>query len=165
MKMCCSCFSHTDKTPVPLESGSSGARWLFQPGSSERLHCGWLACLTWSWALCIVWDLKEEKPVRRWRWRVLGNTKQNKRDNNEWDECKSINQFGWTRHDIRTPVNSPVYSAMEVMDEAVEPLSQSLSAARLLLRLPGNDSTESQLDEIMERGTRWIITRYYKSIF
>lgn len=33
------------------------------------------------------------------------------------------------------------------MDDAVEPLSQSLSAARLLLRLPGNDSTESQLED------------------
>lgn len=40
----------------------------------------------------------------------------------------------------------PVYSAMDVdvMEEAVEPLSQSLSVARLELRLrPGNDSTES----------------------
>lgn len=34
---------------------------------------------------------------------------------------------------------------MEVMEEAVEPLSQSLSTIRLVLRLPGNDSTESQL--------------------
>lgn len=39
----------------------------------------------------------------------------------------------------------PVYSAMEVMEEAVDPLSQSLSTVRLVLRLPGNDSTESQL--------------------
>lgn len=44
----------------------------------------------------------------------------------------------------------PVYSAMEVMEEAVEPLSQSLSTVRLVLRLPGNDSTESQL-EVNER--------------
>lgn len=36
---------------------------------------------------------------------------------------------------------------MEVMEDAVEPLSQSLSAVRLLLRLPGNDSTESQLED------------------
>lgn len=34
---------------------------------------------------------------------------------------------------------------MDVMEEAVEPLSQSLSAVRLLVRLPGNDSTESHL--------------------
>lgn len=47
--------------------------------------------------------------------------------------------------DHRSQKNLPVYSAMEVMEEAVEPLSQSLSAARLF-RLPGNDSTESQLD-------------------
>ena len=46
-------------------------------------------------------------------------------------------------------VHSPVYSAMEVMEEAVEPLSQSLSVVRLV-RLPGNDSTESQL----KRATR-----------
>lgn len=39
---------------------------------------------------------------------------------------------------------------MEVMEDAVEPLSQSRSAVRLLLRLPGNDSTESQLEEIMK---------------
>lgn len=43
-------------------------------------------------------------------------------------------------------VHSPVYSAMEVMEEAVEPLSQSLSVVRLV-RLPGNDSTESQLKQ------------------
>ncbi len=41
----------------------------------------------------------------------------------------------------------PVYSAIEVMEDAVEPLSQSLSAVRLF-RLPGNDSTESQLEDI-----------------
>lgn len=35
---------------------------------------------------------------------------------------------------------------MEVMEEAVEPLSQSLSTIRLVFRLPGNDSTESQLE-------------------
>ena len=49
-------------------------------------------------------------------------------------------------------VHLPVYSAMEVMEDAVEPLSQSLSAVRLLLRVPGNDSTESQLKDIMEEG-------------
>lgn len=37
---------------------------------------------------------------------------------------------------------------MEVMEEAVEPLSQSLSTIRLVLRLPGNDSTESQLEVV-----------------
>lgn len=44
--------------------------------------------------------------------------------------------------------NSPVYSAMDVdvMEEAVEPLSQSLSVVRLELRLrPGIDSTDSPL--------------------
>lgn len=50
-------------------------------------------------------------------------------------------------------VNIPVYSAMELMEEAVEPLSQSLSAVRLLLRLPGNDSTESQLED--KEQYRW----------
>lgn len=48
--------------------------------------------------------------------------------------------------------NSPVYSAMDVdvMEDAVEPLSQSLSVVRLELRLrPGNDSTDSPL--LMER--------------
>lgn len=48
--------------------------------------------------------------------------------------------------------NSPVYSAMDVdvMEDAVEPLSQSLSVVRLELRLrPGNDSTDSPL--FMER--------------
>lgn len=39
-----------------------------------------------------------------------------------------------------------MYSAMEVMEEAVDPLSQSLSNVRLVFRLPGNDSTESQLE-------------------
>lgn len=40
----------------------------------------------------------------------------------------------------------PVYSAMDVdvMEDAVEPLSQSLSVVRLELRLrPGNESTDS----------------------
>ncbi len=48
--------------------------------------------------------------------------------------------------------NSPVYSAMDVdvMEDAVEPLSQSLSVVRLELRLrPVNDSTDSPL--LMER--------------
>lgn len=49
------------------------------------------------------------------------------------------------RHDKKRR-DLPVYSAMEVMEEAVEPLSQSLSTVRLVLRLPGNDSTESQLE-------------------
>lgn len=43
---------------------------------------------------------------------------------------------------------SPVYSAMDVdvMEDAVEPLSQSLSVLRLEWRLrPGNDSTDSPL--------------------
>lgn len=49
--------------------------------------------------------------------------------------------------------NSPVYSAMDVdvMEDAVEPLSQSLSVVRLELRLrPGNDSTDSPL--LMEKA-------------
>ena len=49
--------------------------------------------------------------------------------------------------EVMEVVHSPVYSAMEVMEEAVEPLSQSLSAMRLGLRLPGKDSTESQLEQ------------------
>lgn len=43
----------------------------------------------------------------------------------------------------------PVYSAMDVdvMEDAVDPLSQSLSVARLELRLrPGNESTDSPLE-------------------
>lgn len=43
---------------------------------------------------------------------------------------------------------------MEVMEDAVEPLSQSLSAVRLLLRLPGNDSTESQLEDTVGGGVK-----------
>lgn len=55
-------------------------------------------------------------------------------------------------HTERKVKNSPVYSAMDVdvMEDAVEPLSQSLSVVRLELRLrPGNDSTDSPL--FMER--------------
>lgn len=63
--------------------------------------------------------------------------------------CYLCNIFDNGR-DIRMKcVHLPVYSAMEVMEDAVEPLSQSLSAVRLLLRLPGNDSTESQLEDRM----------------
>lgn len=39
-----------------------------------------------------------------------------------------------------------MYSALAVVDEAVEPLSQSLSVARLFT-LPVKDSTESQLQD------------------
>jgi len=49
---------------------------------------------------------------------------------------------------------SPVYSAMDVdvTEDAVEPLSQSLSVVRLELRLrPGNDSTDSPL--LVEKRT------------
>lgn len=42
--------------------------------------------------------------------------------------------------------SSPVYSVLAVVDDAVEPLSQSLSVARLFT-LPVNDSTESQLED------------------
>lgn len=60
--------------------------------------------------------------------------------------------------------HSPVYSAMDVMEEAVEPLSQSLSAVRLV-RLPGNDSTESQLDNKTGRFVSSIImTRGFSSL-
>lgn len=38
-----------------------------------------------------------------------------------------------------------MYSVLAVVDDAVEPLSQSLSVARLFT-LPVNDSTESQLE-------------------
>ena len=41
---------------------------------------------------------------------------------------------------------SPLYSATDVMEDAVEPLSQSLSVFLLAFRLsPGNDSTDSAL--------------------
>lgn len=39
-----------------------------------------------------------------------------------------------------------MYSVLAVVDDAVEPLSQSLSVARLFT-LPVNDSTESQLQD------------------
>lgn len=42
-----------------------------------------------------------------------------------------------------------MYSALAVVDDAVEPLSQSLSVARLFT-LPVNDSTESQLEAAAE---------------
>lgn len=47
---------------------------------------------------------------------------------------------------IRVCEPSPVYSALAVVDDAVEPLSQSLSVARLFT-LPVKDSTESQLED------------------
>lgn len=47
---------------------------------------------------------------------------------------------------IRVSEPSPVYSALAVVEDAVEPLSQSLSVARLFT-LPVNDSTESQLED------------------
>lgn len=50
---------------------------------------------------------------------------------------------------------------MEVMDDAVEPLSQSLSAVRLLLRLPGNDSTESQLEDIINKRDNMVTAFFF----
>lgn len=57
---------------------------------------------------------------------------------------------------------SPVYSAMDVdvMEDAVEPLSQSLSVVRLELRLrPGNDSTDSPLKTRSHIKAYWLCWR------
>lgn len=56
---------HHQHYSLPPRYDFSGARWLFQQGSSGRVHCELYIYWTWHWAPCTAWALQKEQNISR----------------------------------------------------------------------------------------------------